>query len=62
MSPQALSVSGGSLPHNNMQPYLTVIFIIAMQGVFPPARSRDITRAAARWGARRPSSPLLCRT
>ena len=35
MSPQALSVAGGSLPHNNMQPYLTVVFIIAMQGVFP---------------------------
>jgi len=36
MSPQALSMAGGSLPHNNMQPYLTVMFIIAMQGVFPP--------------------------
>ena len=36
MSPQALSVFGGSQPHNNMQPYLTVTFIIAMQGVFPP--------------------------
>jgi microcystin-dependent protein len=33
---QALGVSGQSLPHNNMQPYLTVTFIIAMQGVFPP--------------------------
>ena len=30
------SVSGGSLPHNNMQPYLVLNFIIAMQGVFPP--------------------------
>lgn len=36
MNPQALSVSGGSLPHNNMQPYLVMTFIIAMQGVFPP--------------------------
>lgn len=36
MSGQALSVFGASLPHNNMQPYLTVTFIIAMQGVFPP--------------------------
>jgi microcystin-dependent protein len=36
MSPQALSVFGASLPHNNMQPYLVVNFIIAMQGVFPP--------------------------
>lgn len=36
MSPQALSPAGSSLPHNNMQPFLTVLFIIAMQGVFPP--------------------------
>jgi microcystin-dependent protein len=36
MSPQALSPAGGSLPHNNMQPYLTLNFCIAMQGVFPP--------------------------
>ena len=27
--------AGGSLPHNNMQPYLTLNFCIAMQGVFP---------------------------
>jgi microcystin-dependent protein len=33
---QALSYSGGSLPHNNMQPYLTLNFCIALQGVFPP--------------------------
>jgi microcystin-dependent protein len=32
----ALSVAGGSLPHNNMQPYLTLNFCIALQGVFPP--------------------------
>ena len=31
-----LGVAGGSLPHNNMQPYLTLNFCIAMQGVFPP--------------------------
>ncbi len=36
MAPQCLSISGGSLPHNNLQPYLTVTFIIALQGVFPP--------------------------
>jgi microcystin-dependent protein len=33
---QALSIAGGSLPHNNMQPYLTLNFCIALQGVFPP--------------------------
>jgi microcystin-dependent protein len=32
----SLSVTGGSLPHNNMQPYLTLSFCIALQGVFPP--------------------------
>jgi microcystin-dependent protein len=36
MSPQALAITGGSLPHNNMQPYLTINFCIALQGVFPP--------------------------
>jgi microcystin-dependent protein len=35
MAPQALAPNGGSLPHNNMQPYLTLNFCIAMQGVFP---------------------------
>ncbi len=32
---QALSPAGSSLPHNNMQSYLTVNFCIALQGVFP---------------------------
>jgi microcystin-dependent protein len=32
----ALSLAGSSFPHNNMQPYLTLNFCIAMQGVFPP--------------------------
>jgi microcystin-dependent protein len=36
MSPQGLSVTGGSLPHNNMPPFLGLTFIIALQGVFPP--------------------------
>jgi microcystin-dependent protein len=36
MSPQAISVAGSSLPHNNMHPYLVLTFIIALQGVFPP--------------------------
>lgn len=35
MAPQALPPAGGSLPHNNMQPYLTLNFCIALQGVFP---------------------------
>ncbi|PWT93995.1 MAG: phage tail protein [Blastocatellia bacterium] len=36
LNPQALSPAGGSLPHNNMQPYLTLNFCIALQGIFPP--------------------------
>jgi microcystin-dependent protein len=36
LAPQALTPIGGSLPHNNMQPYLTLNFCIALQGVFPP--------------------------
>lgn len=32
----ALSPAGGSLPHNNLMPYLTLNFCIALQGVFPP--------------------------
>jgi microcystin-dependent protein len=36
MAPEALAPSGGDLPHNNMQPYLTFYFNIALQGVFPP--------------------------
>ena len=29
-------MSGGDQPHNNMMPYLTLNFCIALQGVFPP--------------------------
>ena len=28
--------TGGDQPHNNMQPYLTLNFCIALQGVYPP--------------------------
>jgi microcystin-dependent protein len=36
MSNQTPSLSGGGQPHNNMQPYLTLEFCIALQGVYPP--------------------------
>jgi microcystin-dependent protein len=36
MAPQAIGPAGGSQPHNNMMPYLTLNFCIALQGVFPP--------------------------
>ncbi len=36
MSDQMLAPAGGDQPHNNMQPYLTLNFCIALQGVYPP--------------------------
>ena len=36
LAPQAVGVTGGSLPHNNMMPFLTLNFCIALQGIFPP--------------------------
>lgn len=36
MSNQALALAGSDQPHNNLQPYLTFYFCIALQGVFPP--------------------------
>lgn len=36
LNPQALAPAGGDQPHNNLQPYLTFYFSIALQGVFPP--------------------------
>jgi microcystin-dependent protein len=35
MSPQAVGLTGGDSPHNNLMPYLTLNYIIALQGVFP---------------------------
>ncbi len=36
MNPSMIAPAGGDQPHNNMQPYLTFYFCIALQGVFPP--------------------------
>ena len=36
MHTSALSISGSNLPHNNMMPYVTLNFCIALQGIFPP--------------------------
>jgi microcystin-dependent protein len=35
MAGQAISVSGGSIPHDNMMPFLAISFIIATDGIFP---------------------------
>jgi microcystin-dependent protein len=36
LAPTAVNPAGGDQPHNNLQPYLTFYFAIALQGVFPP--------------------------
>jgi microcystin-dependent protein len=35
MNPGTIANAGGSQPHNNMQPYLTLTVAIALQGIFP---------------------------
>jgi microcystin-dependent protein len=36
MNGNTVAPAGGDQPHNNLQPYLTLNFCIALQGVFPP--------------------------
>jgi microcystin-dependent protein len=36
MALEALAPAGSDQPHNNLMPYLTLYFNIALQGVFPP--------------------------
>jgi microcystin-dependent protein len=36
MAANSVAPVGGDQPHNNMMPYLTFNFCIALQGVFPP--------------------------
>ena len=35
INPQTVTNTGGSQPHNNMQPYLVLNICIALQGIFP---------------------------
>jgi len=35
MNPASLSPSGGNQPHNNLPPYLTVNYCIALSGIYP---------------------------
>jgi len=35
LAPSSVSTVGGSQPHENRQPYLTLSFCIALQGIFP---------------------------
>jgi microcystin-dependent protein len=36
LSPGVITVAGMGIPHNNMMPYLTLNFCIALQGAYPP--------------------------
>jgi microcystin-dependent protein len=36
LAPGTVQPAGGGLPHNNLMPYLTLNFCIAMQGIYPP--------------------------
>jgi microcystin-dependent protein len=36
LNDNAIAPAGGDQPHNNMMPYLTLNFCIALQGVYPP--------------------------
>ena len=35
LNPHAISLTGGSLPHDNLPPYVVFTFCIALQGIFP---------------------------
>jgi microcystin-dependent protein len=35
MNPSMVTVMGSGYPHNNLQPYVTLNYCIAMQGIFP---------------------------
>lgn len=47
MSDSALAPAGGDQPHNNLMPYLTLNFCIALQGVFPPRGPRPLRPEAS---------------
>jgi microcystin-dependent protein len=36
LAPNSVGIAGGSQPHNNMQPFLCMNYIIALEGLFPP--------------------------
>src|SRR5215467_3897736 len=36
LNDNTVAPAGGDQPHNNLQPYLTLSFCIALQGVYPP--------------------------
>ena len=35
MNPMMVQTAGGGQPHNNRQPFLTLLYCIAYEGIFP---------------------------
>jgi microcystin-dependent protein len=35
LAPQAITPTGNSAPHNNMQPYVALNIVIALEGIYP---------------------------
>ncbi len=36
LHPASVMASGGNQAHSNMQPYITAMYVIALQGIYPP--------------------------
>jgi microcystin-dependent protein len=36
LSPTTIGLTGNNVPHDNMQPYLVMNYIIALEGIYPP--------------------------
>jgi microcystin-dependent protein len=36
MNAADIGLTGGNAPHNNLPPFLSVLFVIALQGIYPP--------------------------
>ena len=37
MAGTAIGMTGGGQPHNNLQPYLVINYIVALEGIYPPS-------------------------
>jgi microcystin-dependent protein len=49
IDPSSISVNGGNLPHDNLQPHVCISWIIALEGIFPTGlRKRRLPAAAAK--------------
>jgi microcystin-dependent protein len=36
LATQAIEYAGGDVPHNNLQPYMAINYVIALEGIYPP--------------------------